>query len=128
MPCRAVVYPDYISFFQLVWCVRWSNECIHCFPQVLRNYLKAPTGFILLLFFFYFLNLSVQCLSQCLYYSATVAAGNPLQLHWKECPMCPYKGKLTCVLDTSEFKALIRCCTLTSACSGNYYCSPSLIL
>lgn len=38
----------------------------------------------------------------------SVAAGNPLQLCYQEGPVCPYKGKLTCGLDTCEFKALIR--------------------
>lgn len=40
--------------------------------------------------------------------ASSVAAGNPLQLCYQECPVCPYKGKLTCGFDTSEFKALIR--------------------
>ena len=39
---------------------------------------------------------------------SSVAAGNPLQLCYQECPVRPYKGKLTRGLDTSEFKALIR--------------------
>lgn len=40
--------------------------------------------------------------------ASSVAAGNPLQLCYQECPVRPYKGKLTRGLDTSEFKALIR--------------------
>lgn len=38
----------------------------------------------------------------------SVAAGNPLQLCYQEGPACPYKGKLTCGLDTCEFNVLIR--------------------
>lgn len=38
----------------------------------------------------------------------SVAAGNPPQLCYQEGPACPYKGKLTCGLDTCEFNVLIR--------------------
>jgi len=57
-----------------------------------------------------FLSLSVRhdCLFVCSSLASSVAAANLFQLCCKECPMSPYKGKLTCGLNTSEFKTLIR--------------------
>lgn len=133
IPCWALMCPNYIPIFVWVWCVglrcacivllRWWEMIYRLSPAPDWSFAPKQGNKEIPGWYKYFLTFSpFQSFSICLFVpvstsspaSSAVAAGNPLQLCYQECPVCPYKGKLTCGFDTSEFKSTDPICCLAA--------------
>lgn len=153
VPCRALMYPDYIPVFHWVWCV---NVCVCVsllYPcivllrrreMIYRPPLNSDWSFALKQgnkeikgwqnCFLNFLTLSVFL--SCLLVSVSVSLAVRLPRLQLVIHFSSATRSVPCVLiranslvgltqvSLKHWSDLLPGCTLTSVCSGNYYCSP----